>query len=374
MIYLIRLLSLFLVTVTLLPILSTGKWYVRWWDFPRLQVATLLAVATVMLAGSWLRSEPASQNRHELLVWLVFLVPSFVWQVSHIIQFSPLWAKEVPVATDGQSEFVLMVSNLDKDNPDRESVPQEISEERPDVLLLLEYDQRWKDQLSEIRKQFKFHHDVVRDEGLGIALWSNFSFASVETRHTISDRRPSIWATLEFFGQRVNFVGVHPTPPGLIDSTGDDRRDSRVRDAELIITAQQIAERSDESWIVAGDFNDVAWSHTTRLFKRIGGLKDPRIGRSYMGTYMAQYPPLRCPIDHVFLSEGFSVGRLSRKKIGGSDHFAVLATIINKSTSEGTTPTPHLNDADDADQIIEEGKLDAEERDVVSEEAEQILN
>ena len=172
-----------------------------------------------------------------------------------------------------------------------------------------------------------------------------------------------LWTEIEYSpGHRFNFIGVHPTPPGLLDSTGDARRDSRVRDAELVLIAKEIAEKNDQSWVVAGDFNDVAWSHTTRLFKRISGLSDPRIGRSFMGTYYAQYPPFRCPIDHVFLSDGFSVSSLSRTRITGSDHFAVIADVAFDDPHAGSDPKPSGNDHDEANKIVDEGKEDAEER------------
>ncbi len=359
-----RLFGAFLLLITILPLFSTGKWFVRWWDFPRLQIAFLLTLAIAAGFVSWQRSVD-QQIRNESIVWIILLVASLGWQVSHIIQFSPVWPKEVAVTEDLNASFKLMVSNLDKDNPQRETVPAELQQEQPDVLLLIEYDEAWATRLSELRERFTHHHEVVRGDGLGIALWSNLPVEDAETRHIISDRRASIWAKLKLeTGQTVNFVGVHPTPPGLKDVTGEQRRDSRVRDAELILAAKEIAERSGESWIVAGDFNDVAWSHTTRLFKRISGVKDPRIGRSFMGTYIAQYPPLRCPIDHVFLSDGFTVSDLSRKRVGGADHFAVLATIALEKPFEGSSPEPKGNDHVDADKIIEEGKDDAKERDV----------
>ena len=362
MLWTVRLLGFFLVTVTLLPLISTGKWYVRWWDFPRLQVSVLLLlpiVFAIVLAARKISSM-------ETTVWAVILVACLIWQVSHVIQFSPLWPTEVADTVENRPTIKLMVCNLDKDNSARSPVSNQIFVEQTDVLMLIEYDQSWEAELRDLRKSFAYHHEEVRGDGLGMAIWSNLPLHNAETKFLISERRPTIWTEIQTnSNERINFVGVHPTPPGLLDVTGDTRRDSRIRDAELILVANDIAQRSDEPWVVAGDFNDVAWSHTTRLFKRVSGLKDPRIGRSFMGTFIAQYPPLRCPIDHVFLSDCFSISNLSRKRISGSDHFAVLASIAILQPI-GVTPQPQGNDDQDAQMIIEQGKADAQDRGVQS--------
>jgi endonuclease/exonuclease/phosphatase (EEP) superfamily protein YafD len=41
--------------------------------------------------------------------------------------------------------------------------------------------------------------------------------------------------------------------------------------------------------LVAGDLNDVAWSHTSRLFRRIAQMLDPRVGRGIYSTFHVRY-------------------------------------------------------------------------------------
>ncbi len=361
MIWLLRIPAVLLLVLTLLPLIPTGFWFVRGWDFPRLQITM---VATVVL-GLSLFCLWRCESKAEPAVWGVMLVCVLVWQGSHVIQFSPLWPREVETASDSAATTRLMVVNLKIENDSYDAVIAEIREESPDILLLIEVNKDWREGLEPLRGDFDYHHEVVRDEGLGLVLWTRLETQNMETRHLVSERRATIWAELTLQnGQPVNFVGVHPTPPGLLDSTGEERRDSRVRDAELLMVAREIADRNEECWIVAGDFNDVAWSHTTRLFKRISGLKDPRIGRSFMGTFHSQYPLLRFPIDHVMLSDGFRVGQLARKQITGSDHFSVLVSLEHSLIKTGVTPEPEGNDDADASALIEEGLEDAERRDV----------
>lgn len=343
--------------------MSSGKWYIRWWDFPRLQIAILMLIPLVLAAAQIWKSGFQLENS----IWLSVLLIGLAWQASHVIPFSPIWETEVTDTEEVgiQSQIKLMVSNLDFENTNPENVIHELEEEEADILLLVELDEGWDKQLRPLRSKYPYHHEVVRGEGLGMAIWSMLPIMFAETEYLISDRRPSLWVRIETNrGNLVNFIGVHPTPPGLLDATGDTRRDSRVRDAELITIAKEIASRPNEAWIVAGDFNDVAWSHTTRLFKRTSGLRDPRIGRTFMGTYIANNPLCRCPIDHVFLSEGFTLGSLARKKITGSDHFAIISTISLDKPNAGVTPIPQGNDKQDAKELIEEGKEHAEERDV----------
>jgi hypothetical protein len=92
------------------------------------------------------------------------------------------------------------------------------------------------------------------------------------------------------------------------------------------VIAREVKARGGPA-IVAGDFNDVAWSHTSRLMQRTGGLLDPRVGRGLYNTFDATLPLLRYPLDHIFHTEHFTLAELRRLPFIGSDHFPMSATL-----------------------------------------------
>src|SRR5690606_30699492 len=160
-----------------------------------------------------------------------------------------------------------------------------------------------------------------------------------------------------FFNYPINdnkfifFCCLHPAPPS---PTENDT--SEERDAELMLTGKRIRDL-DKPTVVCGDMNDVVWSRTTRLFKKMTGMIDPRVGRGFFSTYNANYFFLRFPLDHLFHTRDLYVEKMVRSKNFGSDHFAMYYEIFHKKKDQ-TTKNPKLNgdQKEEIEELIENGK------------------
>ena len=362
-----RVLILLMVLVCILPLLPSGQWWVRLWDFPRLQLTVALVVPALMLGvHAWLK-----RPRKEHAAWMAVILAIAGWHLYHILPFTAVWSTEVPSAEiqsgDNQTTLKVLTANITFKNDHYDELIDMVRHEDPDILLLIEVDSSWDEGLSSLNEQYDYRVGEVRDEGQGLVLWSRYPLIEEEVKHLVSERRPSVFATLDVpdIGA-VRFVGAHPVPPGLeeeIESEDTEaRRDSRERDAELMLIAKHVQVDPDNRWIVTGDFNDVGWSYSTRLFADLSDLKDPRRGRSLLNTYHAEYPWWRYPIDHLFVSDGFQLIDLDRVRVIGSDHFGIVTT-LTVGRKEQQDREASEEEEEEAQEMVEEGVEDAAEHD-----------
>ncbi len=345
----VRAFALLFVLMSAAPFLKVGWWAVRVLDFPRLQIAALCgAAALALIPFAW------RAHWHPLDIALLALVMAAgVWQLSHVFPYTRL--RRAPIGPTDTPNLTLLIANLTCNNRHHDEARAVLEHLDADLLILIEIDSRWFVSLSKLRDRYPHRIEHIAGDGLGMVLWSRTPLNAAAVKRLVSQDRVSMHCTLNTSdGVPLQLIAIHPAPPGLPNEESTGLHDSRERDAELIMVADIVSSQRDRPWIVAGDFNDVAWSHTTRLFQRISGLKDPRVGRGLFNTYNANWPILRYPLDHVFVSPGMRIAKLGRVRIPGSDHFGITAAV---HLDPNDTPDPHADTDDniEADSIVTEG-------------------
>jgi endonuclease/exonuclease/phosphatase (EEP) superfamily protein YafD len=106
-----------------------------------------------------------------------------------------------------------------------------------------------------------------------------------------------------------------------------------------LLVAKELQQQNLPS-IVVGDLNDVAWSRSNALFQKISGLLDPRIGRGFFSTFNANWPFIRFPVDHAFVSCHFGVEAFAVLPHVGSDHFPVFARLTLSPSAPAENESP----------------------------------
>lgn len=349
MVYL-QLLSILVIWLTFWSLIPRDEWWFRGADFPRLQILALGLV-------SWLGIILCTQTWtviQELL--FVFLSAAIAYQLKMVLPYTPLWKKQVqqvkPQQLDPQKQLSMVVSNVLTPNQDYHLLLAHVQKLQPDLLLTLETDQRWQVALAQLEEDYLYRVAIPLDNLYGMHLYSRLPLKDTQVKFILSDEIPSIHTCVQLrCGQDVQLHCLHPKPPSPTEA-----KDSTLRDAELLIVGDQIKDLN-RSCIVMGDLNDVAWSRTTRLFQRISGLLDPRVGRNFINTFHANYPLLRWSLDHVFHSTDFGLVQMQRLSHIGSDHFPIYVILQTEPIFEQVhEELPETSqDAKEAKLAIQEG-------------------
>lgn len=313
----------FVVLVTLLPLVRYEAWWIRGQDFPRLQYA---ASALLLLALTATLLPPANAST---LVIGAALLACTVYQAWWIAPYTRLKRPEVSAVGGGTGQgdnLKVLSSNVLMTNRNAEPLLKLVRDEAPDVLIVVETDRWWQDRIdAALAGDYPHTIKCPLDNLYGMHLYSRLPLHDGKLQFLVEDDVPSMHTLLELrSGRRVKLHCVHPRPPSPTENPV-----STERDAELIAVAKSIAESPPDAppVIVAGDLNDVAWSATTRLFRKISGLLDPRVGRGMFNTFHTGWPLLRWPLDHLFHSDHFALVQMRRLPHIGSDHFPILVEL-----------------------------------------------
>jgi endonuclease/exonuclease/phosphatase (EEP) superfamily protein YafD len=343
------------IIATALPILRASAWWVRIFDFPRVQIL-LLSAAVIALHLLFLRPfRPAA------VLFLLLVTASLVFQSWQIYPYTIFAGKQVQNASreTAATTLRLLVANVLMSNRNDVAFRQLVAQEEPDLLLVVEPDRWWEERLRPLQTDFPHSLHYPLDNTYGMLLYSRLPITEQQVHFLVKDDIPSFKVQIQLpSGELVDLWGLHPEPP-----TPQESESSAPRDAELLLVGKAVRELQHPV-IVAGDLNDVAWSRTTRLFQRVSGLLDPRIGRGRYSTFHARYPFLRWPLDHVFHSDHFRLIELRVLPGFGSDHFPILAVLSLEPEQRQGQERPPSADRDDqveTQEKIREGVEQAEE-------------
>ena len=324
--YLIVVISVLLIVLSLLSLIyDLTYWYSKILDFPRPQyliIGLVCLLIFVLINKKW--------GSASVLLSLG-LVAAITIQATRIFPY--LWGeKSVPDAagyTGMQEHSVgILVANVLVKNRQATDFLKIVADADPDMLLVMEVDEWWVSQLQDLKKDYPYVMEYPLDNAYGMALYSKLPLKDSEIMFLNHEDVPSFHTKVELPSEKeFIFHGVHPVAPVPSKKYPDNEGEEEVAFLKIgkIVAADSLPS------VVAGDYNDVSWSHTARLFGESGNLQNVRIGRGLYNSYNAKSPILRWPLDHYFVTPEFALLELERLPKFGSDHFPMFARLVLKN-------------------------------------------
>ncbi|HZO55531.1 MAG TPA: endonuclease/exonuclease/phosphatase family protein [Bryobacteraceae bacterium] len=324
-----------LIVATVLPFIRRPAWWMRLFDFPRSQI-TVIAIAAVA-ALAW-KFDGSSSLHVGTLVLMSFCTAYQAWELSRYTKLRKI--QSLASATqDPERRVRVLIGNVLMTNRNVDQYLELIREEKPDIVILAEPGAYWEQTLRQIECDYPFSIKCPLENTYGMLLYSKLPLSNEQIRFRVENGIPSFTAIVKLRNEdEFELHSIHPRPPHI-------GVDTETRDAELILVAKEVKDLP-RAVMVTGDLNDVAWSHTTRLFLRISGMLDPRIGRMFCNTFHAKYFLFRWPLDHVFHSRAFRLVELRRLRRTDSDHFPVVVELSYEPEVKQDHERPHATKAD----------------------------
>ncbi|UXP31603.1 endonuclease/exonuclease/phosphatase family protein [Reichenbachiella agarivorans] len=331
------------------PAFGITHWTFRVFDYIRIQ---LVVIQLLILGLSFFLYEVYDITT---IGSQIVLILSIIYQLVIIVPYLPISFRSKKQQDTATQMSIISVNVLQK-NKEYQRLISLIENTKPDIVLTMETNQDWEDALKSIDHQYKYSCKVPLENRYGMHFFTNLKVNKVKKHFFVSDDRPAIEAHLVSKNNHdFVFWGIHPPPP-----SPTEQPTSRQKDAEMMMVAKMIRESNFPN-LVTGDFNNVCWSRSSKLFSKISTLNDSRVGKGIHGTFPVRPSICRFPIDLLFNSKEIEIIELKTLSEIGSDHLPIFAKFTVNSSSFHTTKSMDSELKEEANDIIKEGHKAAEE-------------
>lgn len=262
-------------------------------------VSALLVVAFVLLRD----------RRYAVLMFATAFING-----AHVLP----WYFDEPYSAGGR-ELTLVQANVLSTNTDFAGLFALLDAAQPDVVVLQEVSPAWAQELKRLHNAYP--HQVIeeRDGNFGIAVLSKYTLTAAAVVASEPLKFPTIVATLDVSGRRLQLVATHPMIPLGPRNYAD-------RNTQLE-TVANLLRRSVGARIVVGDLNASPWDLHYRALESRTGLRNVRRGFGVMPTWPTFLPIAMIPIDHVLVSSEVGVVDARTGPRIGSDHLPLIVTL-----------------------------------------------
>ena len=337
-----------LVIFTLLPLIPSSYWVFRVAEFGKIQLNYLTAI-TFLLGFFFFKNDLWWYSQGILILIMIYHTITLI----KYTRYYPV--KKITTSGESSSKKIKIISaNIYQFNTNYQEFIDLIRKNDPDVFLTMESNEAWENVLQVLEKEYPFNHKVTLENTYGMHFYSKLKVDEAKTQFFVADDIPSVEVhLLTEDGFEFVFFGIHPPPP-----SPTEEETSKERDGDLLSVAKR-AKKIKKPIVVIGDFNNVAWSKSSILFRKISHLIDPRVGKAFVSTFHAKYRLLRFPIDLMFHSENIFITELKTLENFGSDHLPVYCEFLidlENTDQKEKIEKAGAEEKSEAKEIIAEGK------------------
>jgi len=266
-----------------------------------------------------------------VLAALGFLILRGWWSFSGCVVFAlanallivPFYLPRHSVVSSSSSSVRLLSLNVNTENREFASVRKLIDDNDPDLILLLEVNYQWLEELEPLDAIYPYHLLEARTDNFGIAFFSKYEFTDEAIVELGNSGVPTVVAVIDIGGKRFRFIGTHPLPPVSLDYY-------HLRNDQLRAIADDVRDHgSSIRTLVAGDLNVTPWSADFKQLLQDGNLSNSAIGFGIQASWpVGPVALLRIPLDHVLYSEGIVIVDRFVGGDAGSDHYPVFVDFV----------------------------------------------